>query len=277
MLEQEKIPNTEKMIPRYNLEESPVNLLTQKLIHDKLPDLNYSEKFATIEIDGKSEYSNIGRYIEIASFGDVLTENTDLCEKEYEQYEDHSKFLISVDVLSERPVGVLRVIENSPAGLKTLNDVQREPFNIDMENIIKSHQLTNLNDTWDVGTVAVLPEYRGIDAGLVSVDLYRALYLLSKRNGIKHWVSVIDNKLLRVFNDYMAMNFVPLAGSEPKSYYGSRKSYAVYADVDSLYNNIRENLPRVNNQVRKNIMNCLVNHDRDNSIFFEDNKHKGAY
>lgn len=260
---------SEKVVPCYDLEPNKVNLLTEELLRNLASDVISDGKFVTIEVDGNSKYSNIGRYVEIAAFQDMLANNTDLCAEEYAPYESTSKFFISIDRTTERPVGVLRTIGNSSNGIKTLNDVQGEPFYISMEDVESQHGITDLDRVWDIGTVAVLPEYRGVQEGLVSTDLYRALYLASNEHGIDHWVSVINNKLFRVLKDYLAMPFIPLAGSSPGPYLGSKKNYAVYANVSEVYEQICVSMMETNNNTRKNIMGRLVSGENDSSIVLE--------
>lgn len=259
----------EKTKARYDLKFNEAVSLTEDLLRERTNDTPEDNQFVTIEVNGGSKYSNVGRYIEIAAFEDDLAADTELCAKEYDSYEETSSFFLSIDRIAKQPVGVLRVISNSSQGLKTLNDAQKEPFNIDINDIKRQHGITDFNKVWDIGTVAVLPKYRGIEAGLASVNLYRALYLSSIEHGIDHWVSIIDNKLLKTLKGYFAMPFVPLANSEPGSYLGSKKSYAVYAHVPEFYETVSERARTVKSLIGKNILERLINGDDDETIILE--------
>ena len=254
--------------PRYDLTSTDANLLTKELLDENLLHLPESGRFVTIEVNGDSKYSNIGRYTELAAFGpgDYLADNPDLCAEEYKPYESSSNFFLLIDREATRPVGVLRAIGNSKSGIKTLNDAQKEPFNVDIEDVVRIHGISDFDKVWDIGTIAVLPEYRGVDAGLPSISLYRAIYLSSIEKGIEHWVSIIDNKLLRALKGVFAMPFVPLANSEPGPYLGFEKSHAVYARVSEFREELERRMREVKSQMSKKILESLVYDDNDKNI-----------
>ena len=257
-----------KDTPRYDLSPEEESLLTEGLLKDRLPEqLDRDSRFVTIEVGGLSDYANIGRRIELDVFSEVAGAYNEQMIEQYAKYESSSRFFLSIDANIKKAVGVLRVIRNSPNGVKTLNDAQKEPFFVGIDDVKIMHNIADLDSVWDVGTVAVDPEYRGPDSGLVSIQLYRALYLSSVRNNIDHWVSIIDHKLFRVLTGLFGMPFVPLADSEPGPYLGTEKSHPVYAHVPEFYDKMVDKMASVNSATAKNIMGRLINGQDDTSIF----------
>lgn len=257
----------ENFKPRYDISEAEANLLTGELLKERLPEGLENSKFVTIEVDGSSEYANVGRRIELDVFREVAGAYNEQMIEQYSKYETSSKFFLSVDVNLKKTVGVLRTIKSSSNGIKTLNDSQQEPFFVDLDEVKRRHNIDDFNKVWDVGTVAVLPEYRGTDSGLASIQLYRALYISSIKNGIDHWVSIIDDRLFRTLTGLFGMPFVPLAGSEPGPYLGTEKSHPVYAYVPEFYDRMVDRIASVNSPTAKNIMGRLINGEDDSSIF----------
>lgn len=223
-------------VPNYNADQIDVSHLTRLLLSDKaverLPD---GSRFATIEVEPGSKFANIGRYIESRVFMQTFGNTPETLQESYAPYEDSSRFFLSVDVESANPTGVLRVIANSPAGLMTINDVEDQPFGISREAIAKVHGVTDFDKTWDVGTVAVLPEYRR-GQGPVSIQLFRAMYLSAVNHSVEHLVSMIDDKLYKKLHGALGIPFKPLAGAKPGPYMDSEKTHPVYGFVPDFYN-----------------------------------------
>jgi len=67
-------------------------------------------------------------------------------------------------------------------GLKTINDVRQEPFKVQINDIIQKHNISDMDKVWDIGTVAVHPEYQN-GGGSSSVLLYRAMY----KSALENW------------------------------------------------------------------------------------------
>lgn len=168
--------------------------------------------------------ANSARGIESAVFREFFHNSAEDLQAAYEPYEWASTWLLVVDRHRQRVAGTLRIIKYSAAGLKTLVDVSRPPLSIPTFKVLEQHGV-DLAKTWDIGTLAVLPEYRGDH--LVASELYGQLYTAAQRAGVKHAVTVLDDHAYQQLVTVLGVPWEPLCGSEPGPYLGSAKSHAV--------------------------------------------------
>src|SRR5438128_969954 len=69
--------------------------------------------------------AELARSIERDVFFEYFGNTPELLAEEYGRYEQASLFLTVMDHVRVRPAGMIRVIQPSPAGLKTLHDLER--------------------------------------------------------------------------------------------------------------------------------------------------------
>jgi len=253
--------------PTYVLTSNKIITLTADLLRERASIIPKEFSDVVIEVCGNSEYANIGRYVERVVFEESFGNDSTQMVEEYGHYEMCSRFFLSIDIVSKKPIGVLRIIGNSVEGLKSLNDANNIPFNVCLEDVIRYHEkINNLDTVWDIGTVAKLPEYK-LDRRLTIVKLYRAVYLASLKRGINHWISIIDDSLLQMILDRFGIPFVALADSKPGPYLGSEKSHAVYSFVPDFYEKMGSHMRNNKGHLGKLIFELLVNGSEDESIF----------
>jgi hypothetical protein len=172
--------------------------------------------------------SNVARSVERTVFDDAFANDNNVMQKLYGRYEQASTFFMVFDRDKKKVAGVLRVISNSDNGIMTLNEA---PQYIDktQDEIAAAHELDEATQDaiWDVGTLAVLPEYRGKMSGLkVSTMLYRAYFLAGRALQVKKLTAIIDPRARRNA-ELLGIPLENLAGSEPFDYEGSKDSTAV--------------------------------------------------
>lgn len=184
------------------------------------------------------ELQNVARTVEKTVFERSFGNDAAQMQEIYGPYEAASTFFLSVDTDTQRPVGTLRAIRHSSAGLMTLNTLPEEATQVSAEQIIQHYGMGTQETTWDIGTVAVLPEYRRDGQG-VSVQLYRAMYLAAMQEGIEHLTSIIDERPLETMTKYLGIPFEQIKGTQPFSYEGSAKSVAVHGYVPEFYPKMR--------------------------------------
>ena len=220
--------------PTYELDQEDLSRLSDELLTSlPLEQLPEGSRFACTEISADSKFANLGRYVEEEVFVKEFGNTPEEMVEQYGPYEAASRFWVVFDLNSRLPVGALRAIENSPAGLKTLNDIEEDYLRIPTKEISDRYQL-DLDKTWDVGTVAVLREYRGRKHDfLPSLTLYRALYRGAVNEDIKDFVAIID-KDAKFGLDLMGVPFKPIMDSESFSYLGSKVSWALHSRVEDL-------------------------------------------
>lgn len=230
-------------VPRYDLTVAEMEALASDLLVEKSSELVSQEAVECFVIEHDSKYANLARSIEREVFEKYFGNNANEMAAEYGPYETQSIFFVSVDKTNGKPVGVMRAIENGPAGLKTLNDLNQmhdsepETFpHVDQGVLDAAHGVKDLDECWDMGTAAVRDDYRHNTQ--LSVQLYRATYLAAQERGIDHYISVIDARPLGKMVKFLGIPFVPINDSESFPYLGSPASYAIHGDV-------REFVPRI--------------------------------
>lgn len=257
------------LVPRYDLDDNTLDTLTSELLHERPPTSDAPIICYSIEQD--SRYANIARTVEREVFERYFGNTAEQMSEEYGPYEAQSRFLLSVDQETGKPAGVLRVIENGEAGLKTLNDLEvigasddpRVPH-ITIDAVTQTHAIETLDDTWDIGTVAVRKPYRATTD--TSVQLYRAMYVSAMEADIKHFVSIIDAKPLQRMTDYLGIPFVPMVDSQPFSYLGSEASQAVYGDVTKFYEKMNRRRKTVKGFLARKALTPLVKGTKDSAL-----------
>ena len=248
----------------YEISEAEIRDLTIHFLNEHPP--KSSDRFVCYRLEGDEPFSDIGRGVERLVFEEAFGNDAAEMQAEYFPYEDQSVFFISFDTAAQAPSGALRVIQNGPAGLKTLNDLE---YNIGLtrEIVEETHGISELDDVWDIGTVAVPPGYRSGE-GAVSVQLYRGMYLSALHDKIDHLVSVVDEKPLRKLTGYLGIPFKPLAGTQPFEYLGSESSQAVYGYVPEFYKKMSRKMFTVRGLLARKALKRLVKGSEDSTLQF---------
>jgi hypothetical protein len=203
-------------------------------------------------ISDSSPYSDIARAVECEVFQEFFGNMPSLMVEEYAAYEMNSRFLLVVDRFLEQPAGALRLIENSRSGFKTLNDIQGEPLSIPTESVLAYHEIDDLENCWDVGTLAVRKPYRGrATNNLISTMLYGLLHTAVHEYGIDHLVTILDKHAYSQLTELLGVPFVPMAGSQPFSYLGSENSRAAYLYVPDVDSAVETHVNRFDAEVQK--------------------------
>ena len=113
----------------------------------------------------------------LQAFGNTRTQ----LEEEYGPYDDQSVF-VAVSDDSGHVVGACRLITPGPGGLKTLNDVGREPWGVDGLRAARAAGIDPEN-AWDVATLGVRRDYRGSKMS-VAIALYHAIVVSTRVNEV---------------------------------------------------------------------------------------------
>jgi hypothetical protein len=176
--------------------------------------------------------ADLGRHVERTVFLEAFGNTPAMLAQEYGRYEQTSIFICIIDHLRHMPAGVMRVLVPSPAGFKSLNDIESvwgEPA----ETFIAATGLAlDVARTWDIATLAVAPEYRGKAAqGLVSMALYQSLTLSARKAGVEWFVAILDMPVFRLLRWKLRMIFAGYEGLGPLPYLGSTASIPAWCDV----------------------------------------------
>ncbi|WP_372595116.1 hypothetical protein [Actinotalea sp.] len=161
-------------------------------------------------------------------------------EDEYGPYEDATRFICLTDSAGE-VVAVMRLLApGGVAGLKTLADLQRSPWNVDGARSAAAAGL-DLRSTWDVATIGTRRSSAGSGVRY-SLALYRGLLMATRANRITAITAILDERVRRLLESSgLAMWTLP--GARAAEYLGSPSSTPIYGDTAKLVDNQRRNAP----------------------------------
>lgn len=229
----EKYP-TADYNPNYDLSRYGAQVLGEEFLSqaDSVP----STKYGCYIIPGTSKFSNLGRSVEGPVFSQRFGNTPADMHREYGSYEEASEFYVVMYHEQTLPIGVMRVIKNSPAGLKTLEDLEKYDLGFTKKDVLKHHNVS-VDRCVDVGTLAVRPEFWGERTiHLPSLAIYRTLYLqvLNDTTPYDHVTTIIDSDAETGLENF-EFPFLPMCDGDYFSYIGSERSRALIAQNDQFY------------------------------------------
>jgi hypothetical protein len=180
--------------------------------------------------DARGEAAEAARRCESEVFGERFGNTPEQIAVEYGPYDAQSVWLAVLDGDGVAQAAG-RLIRPGPAGLKTLNDLRRDPWRVDPVGAVRQAGL-DLGTTWESATFAVRRgvRRRGFDA---MEALFYGLAVGSLVNEFETVVAVIDDQVLGVFGS-IGLFLHPFPGTGPGNYLGSPRSHALYAFTDEI-------------------------------------------
>jgi hypothetical protein len=221
----------------YNLTAPETNELTHTFLRAK--SLPAGERFVCFELDGNDRFANIARQVEREVFQDSWGNGPATMKKEYGPYDESSVFFLAVDTHKNTPAAALRMIRNSPAGLKTLVDLDDctkspiAPIRIPVDHAMAYHGIDDLDRCWDCATAAVPRRYR-CKLATIYLQMARVVAAAALRENVQHIVAVLDAPIFKAARDILGLPLVPLADTPPFSYMDAPNNQAVYAHISSM-------------------------------------------
>lgn len=176
---------------------------------------------------------------EEAVFLEAFGNTRNQLEEEYGPYNDQSLFVAVADD-SGHVVGAARLITPGPAGLKTLNDVAREPWGIDGLRAAAAADI-DVSRTWDIATLGVRRDFRGAKL-MVAIAIYHAIMKSTRINEVRTATAIMDTHAFRVLADAGYL-FSSLPGTAAAPYLGSEASVPVYGHWSGLADAQRRMFP----------------------------------
>jgi hypothetical protein len=174
----------------------------------------------------------LARSVDREVFDEYVGNSPEMLADEYGAYDGCSLFFCVIDHLRRTPAGAVRLILPSPAGSKSLADLERAWDESADEVMRRSEVQIDPGALWDVATLAVSREYRGeASAGLVSLGLYQGLTMLAGAVDLPHAVAIFDLIVLDLVQSNFHRPFTGFKGIEPRRYLDSPSSLPVYCDV----------------------------------------------
>lgn len=157
---------------------------------------------------------------------------------EYGPYEAATGFMTVLKDDGEA-VATARFIAPGPAGLKTLNDVGRPPWQVDG---LRSARAAGVDPsrTWDVATIAVRRgQGRG---GLCAAALYHGIVAAAFANEIEYIVMIMDSHARQLLTS-LDMQTQALPGTKTGEYLGSESSTPLWANLHRMFERQRQDSP----------------------------------
>lgn len=155
-----------------------------------------------------------------AAYGNTRAE----LEAEYGAYDADSVFLVVA--AGDDVVGAVRLLPpGGAAGLKTLVELEREPWHVDGARSAAAAGLDPAT-TWEVATLGVRRD-AGVPTSLVAAALYHGLITVCRANGMSAYVAVLDERVRRMLGA-VGLASRALPGTSTAPYLGSAASTPVY-------------------------------------------------
>lgn len=157
---------------------------------------------------------------------------------EYNPYEASTGFMT---VLADdgEAVATLRFIADGPAGLKTLNDIGRPPWQVDG---LRSARAAGVDParTWDIATIAVR---RGSGRqGLCAGALYHGIVAATYANDIDFIVMIMDSHARQLVTG-LGLQTQTLPGTKTGEYMGSASSTPLWGNLKRALEQQRQDNP----------------------------------
>jgi hypothetical protein len=193
---------------------------------------NPPEPFGLYAFPASAHESELARAVERRVFDEWFGNSPELLTSEYGPYEDATLFLAVLDHRRCLPAGMIRLVLPSPAGFKSLHDLEAG-WDVHADAaFVRSGIDPDPAEVLDVVTVAVDREYRGqASDGMISLALYQAVVQTARARRLRWLVTILDLVVLDLINGLTSAPFRRYRGVEPRSYLDSPASLPVYCDL----------------------------------------------
>jgi hypothetical protein len=198
-----------------------------------------TEPFGLYVLAANRPESELARHIEREVFGEYFGNTPELLVAEYGAYEAATLFLCVIDHRRRLPAGMMRLVLPSPAGLKSLADIEMAWDQRPPDVLARTGLAFDDDRVWDITTLAAGPDYRGrATNGLVSLALYQGVVQAALRCNVRWFVTILDLIVLDLIQQATSKPFQLFAALEPLRYLDSPASLPVFCDLE-------EYLPRL--------------------------------
>jgi len=189
--------------------------------------------------DVHGEALDAARACELEVFDAAYGNSRDELDAEYGPYDDQSVFIALVDA-DGRAQGACRVITWGERGLKSLNDLDRDPWRLDGMRSARAAGIDPVT-TWDIATLGVRSEL-GRAGVMAAASLYHGLVAAGRANGVTTMITIVDERVRTLLHSVGLSTHV-LPGTFPGEYLGSPKSTPAYAHLAAVVDNQRRRTP----------------------------------
>lgn len=195
-------------------------------------DSDAKEPFGLYVFGPEDPGSELAVHVERSVFAEAFGNAPLLLDDEYAAYQRSSLFLCVIDHRRCLPAGMMRILLPSPVGFKSVHDIARV-WSADPQEVFENTSIApDLDRTWDIATLAVVPGYRrGATSGLITVALSQAVFMGAEACSVEWLVAILDTVVLRKLQWQLRRPLISYQGLDPLPYLGSPASLPVYSDV----------------------------------------------
>jgi hypothetical protein len=192
-----------------------------------------------------AEVEQAAQEVEARVFADSFGNTAGVMAQEYGHYADRSRYVVVLDEADGSALGMARLIVPDATGeLKTLTDVGGDPWRLDVPASLRTAGLAGRR-VWDVATLAVDRRGRsGASGSEVTLALCHGLYRYSRANDVDAWVTVLDDRVLRLLR-MMGVPWTTMPGAGSAYYLGSPASTPCVCPLDAIAPHMRARRPDV--------------------------------
>lgn len=186
------------------------------------------------------------RRVEAAVFLQAFGNTPEVMAQEYGPFEERSRFVVVLDEEGGTALGACRLIlADAAAGpVKTVVDVAGDPWHVDPAAAVLAAAPAG-GPVWDVATLAVDRRFRTGAAGAeVTLALCHGLYRYSRNCGVEGWVTVLDDRVLRL-QRMMGIPWATMPGAASQEYLGSGASTPCTCVIENIDGSIRSVRPQL--------------------------------
>jgi len=201
--------------------------------------------------------------VEAQVFDEAFGNTPDVMAQEYGPYADRSRYVVVLDDSDGTALGMARLILPDAVGeLKTLTDVAGAPWQLSVPDSLQAAGLAG-RPVWDVATLAVARRHRsGAGRSEVTLALCHGLYRYSRANGVEGWVTVLDDRVLRLLR-MMGVPWTAMPGADSRYYLGSPASTPCVCLIDAIAPNMRTRRPDVAPAMLDGALRTIAVHPAD--------------
>jgi len=209
-------------------------------------------------VSSDGDWASLARFVERRVFLERFGNEKSVMRAEYDRFEPHSFFILAIDHNELEPVGMIRMIQQSEVGLKTLVDVESTPgWGASEQEFLSRHcKSGSSGQILDVATLAVRSDWTSTGSGmLTAAALYGGVYRCAHAINSPQVVATLDvavADLLRAVD----VPLDPICDLPAIEYLGSPQTRPYVIQVG-----LAETMMRSNQKLSSVLMGGLVEHD----------------
>lgn len=202
--------------------------------------------FGVYAFTAADPFSELARHVERVVFYEYFGNTPELLAEQYGPYEANTIFFAVLDHRRQLPAGAVRMILPSPAGFKSLLDIETV-WGQPLDDVLAETGLAfDHEHVWDGTTLSVASDYRGAaTSNLVSLALFQAIFMAGQACDVRWMLGIADLIVLDFIQQRLSHPFQRFARLEPLPYLDSPASVPVYIDLPEYRARLSRTAPKM--------------------------------